>query len=59
LTTRCSRTLLRREAHLAVRQETSEPGAQAQGRHGPAGALPGIRAEGLPRGGPAPQQPAP
>ncbi len=40
-------------------RETSEPGTQAQGRFGPEGALPGIRATGLPGGGPAPQHPAP
>ena len=42
-----------------MRRETSEPGASPQGLRGPAGALPGIRAAGLPGGGPAPQHPAP
>ena len=48
---RCSRILLRREAHLAVRRETSEPGASLrckthlavrQSRRGSAGAIPGF-----------------
>jgi putative transposase len=47
---RCSRTLPR---------ETSEPGTPPQGRHGPAGALPGLRASGMPGCGAAPQHPTP
>ncbi len=39
--------------------DTSEPGASPAGRHGPTGALPGIRPADLPSGGAAPQYPTP
>jgi putative transposase len=55
----CSRTWLRREAHLVVRRETSEPGTTPESRRDSAGAFPGIRAAGLQGRGATPQCPTP
>ncbi|MCT0215826.1 IS3 family transposase, partial [Synechococcus sp. CS-1330] len=52
------RSLLRREAHLAVRRETSERGASSQCRGGSAGSIPGFPAAYLPIGVRKPQHPA-
>jgi putative transposase len=38
----CSRSLLRREAHLAVPRETSKPGTSPQSCRGSAGSIPGF-----------------
>jgi hypothetical protein len=46
--------LLRCEAHLPVRRETSEPGTPPQSRCGSAGSIPGFPETCLPSGRPEP-----